>query len=96
MGELGRYAVRRATQRDDAAVREVLVTAVAVQSTLLAAGDTLPRSTAKKMDALKQAVRKLEQLLYELSLVQRSGRTRAAPEPLADGPPPAQTEAPEE
>ena len=33
----------------------------------------------KKGDALRSAVRKMETLLYELSLVERSGRVREAP-----------------
>ena len=84
VGELGRFAVRRATERDAAAVREALSSAVAVQAALLALGDALPRAVSKKLDALRTSVRKLEQLLYELSLVQRSGRTRAAPEPVPE------------
>eukprot|EP00908_Phaeocystis_cordata_P014477 Transcript_25576.p1 GENE.Transcript_25576~~Transcript_25576.p1 ORF type:complete len:463 (-),score=188.37 Transcript_25576:102-1490(-) len=84
VGELGRFAVRRATERDAAGVREALASAVAVQSALLALGGALPRGIHKKTDALKMAVRKLETLLYELSLVERSGRTRAAPEPVAE------------
>ena len=84
VGEMGRFAVRRATERDASAVREALASAVAVQAALLALGDALPRAVGKKLDALRTSVRKLEQLLYELSLVQRSGRTRAAPEPVPE------------
>ena len=87
VGEIGRYAVRRATERDAPAVRACLGTAVAVQSAILVLGQAAPRGIAKKVEALKTAVRKLEQLLYELSLVERSGRVRAEPvEPLADVP----------
>ena len=60
VGELGRYAVRRATERDAAAVRAVLATAVAIQSALLSLGDALPRATHKKMDGLRTAVCKLQ------------------------------------
>ena len=85
VGEIGRFAVRRATERDAPAVRACLGTAVAVQSAILVLGQAAPRGIAKKVEALKTAVRKLEQLLYELSLVERSGRVRAEPvEPLAD------------
>ena len=79
VGEIGRYAVRRATERDAAAVRASLGTAVAVQSAMLALGSSAPKGLHKKADALRTAVRKLEQLLYELSLVERSGRVRDAP-----------------
>ena len=79
VGEVGRYAVRKATERDKAAVREALAVAVAVQSALLALGSSAPRGTHKKGDALRTAVRKMETLLYELSLVERSGRVREAP-----------------
>jgi len=87
VGEVGRYAVRRATERDAAAVREALATAMAVHSAMLSLGGVLPRGTHKKLETLKQAVRKLETLLYELSLVERSGRARAEPaEPLPEAP----------
>ena len=86
VGEIGRYAVARATQRDAVAVGDALSSAVAVQSALLELGSAAPRGIHKKGDALRMAVKKLETLLYELSLVERSGRTREAP---ADVPEPA-------
>ena len=82
VGEVGRYAVRRATDRDAPAIREALSTAVAVQTALLLLGGAAPRSLSKKTDALRTSVRKMETLLYELSLVERSGRTRAEPTEL--------------
>lgn len=79
VGEIGRFAVRRATVRDADAVRQSLSSALAVQSAVLALGSSAPRGLHKKGDALRTAVRKLETLLYELSLVDRSGRVREAP-----------------
>jgi predicted translin family RNA/ssDNA-binding protein len=79
VGEIGRYAVRRATERDAAEVRACLATAVAVQQAVLSLGSAAPRGLHKKGDALRTAVRKMEALLYELSLVERSGRVREAP-----------------
>lgn len=84
VGEIGRYAVRKATERDAAAVRGALASAVAVQSALLSLGSSAPRGLHKKSDALRTAVRKMETLLYELSLVERSGRVREAPPELPD------------
>jgi predicted translin family RNA/ssDNA-binding protein len=79
VGEIGRYAVRRATERDAEAVRESLASALAVQSAVMSLGNHAPRGLHKKGDALRTAVRKMETLLYELSLVERSGRVREAP-----------------
>ena len=56
------------------AVRGSLASAVAVQSALMSLGGHAPRGVSKKGDALRTAVRKMETLLYELSLVDRSGR----------------------
>ena len=44
VGEVGRYAVRRATERDVAAVRESLDTAMAVQTAMLLLAGALPVS----------------------------------------------------
>ena len=79
VGEIGRYAVRKATERDAAEVREALASAMAVQSAMLALGAATPRGLNKKADALRTSIRKMETLLYELSLVERSGRVREAP-----------------
>ena len=87
VGEIGRWAVRRATDRDAPAVAEALESAVAVQTALLLLGSAAPRGLHKKGDALRAAVTKLQTLRYELSLVERSGRTRAEPaEPPPDHP----------
>ena len=94
VGEIGRFAVRRATERDAAAVRLALSSASAVQAAVLALGHAAPRTMHKKLDALRTSVRKLETLLYELSLVERSGRVRAEPiEPPPEHPITAATSA---
>lgn len=69
-GEIGRYAVAAATRRDAAAVRECYETDIAVLELLgsLPAGNKL----SKKLDALHGSVRKLETILYELSLAKAS------------------------
>ena len=56
VGEIGRFAVRRATERDAHAVREALATAVAVQTAMLTLGSNAPRGLNKKGDALRTAV----------------------------------------
>ena len=77
IGEIGRYAVTRAAARDAEGVRGALASAVAVQTAYVSLGGALPRKIDKKIGALRTAVRKLEQLLWELSLVERSGRRSA-------------------
>ena len=78
-GEIGRYAVAAATRRDAAAVRECYETDIAVLELLgsLPAGNKL----SKKLDALHGSVRKLETILYELSLAKASpvGKRRGSP-----------------
>ena len=86
VGEIGRYAVKRATERDKGSVREALAAAMAVQSAVLALGSAAPRGLHKKLDALRTAIKKMETLLYELSLVERSGRTREAPPEMPSDP----------
>ena len=86
VGEVGRYAVRKATERDAAEVGEALATAAAVQSAVLAMGTSAPRGLHKKLDGLRTSARKMETLLYELSLVERSGRTREAPPDIPSDP----------
>jgi len=71
-GEIGRYAVMRATHRDVKAVEQCLETDLAVLTTIIQL--PLPFKLFKKLEPLKMAVTKLEMVLYELSL--RS--TRAA------------------
>ena len=89
-GEIGRYAVGRATVRDAPAVRSALATCLLVQTAILRLG-AARRVERSKGDALRNTVRKLEQLMYELSLAQAAGREfkRRESEPLAASQPPA-------
>ena len=59
VGEIGRYAVRKATERDAGEVRAALASAMAVQSAMLSLGSAAPRGLHKKGDALRTAVRRL-------------------------------------
>ena len=78
-GELGRYAVARATARDAAAVRTCLGTALSLQTAALRLGPLWPKGGDKKADALRHTARNLERLLYEHSLAERSGRRTGPP-----------------
>ena len=89
-GEIGRYAAAAATRRDAAAVREwdriELATDIAAVLELLGslpAGNKL----SKKLDALHGSVRKLETILYELSLAKASpvGKRPARPQSTPQG-----------
>ena len=73
-GELGRYAVARATARDAASVRVCLGTRLSLQTAALQLGPLWPRGADKKAEALKHASRNMEKLLYEHSLSERTGR----------------------
>ena len=74
-GEIGRFAVQRGTKRDSDSVQRCLETNLSILFSL----ETLQRFPSgsyvhKKMDQLKRTVEKLERMLYELSLVQATGR----------------------
>eukprot|EP00551_Chaetoceros_affinis_P007295 CAMPEP_0203674278 /NCGR_PEP_ID=MMETSP0090-20130426/15585_1 /ASSEMBLY_ACC=CAM_ASM_001088 /TAXON_ID=426623 /ORGANISM="Chaetoceros affinis, Strain CCMP159" /LENGTH=514 /DNA_ID=CAMNT_0050540113 /DNA_START=115 /DNA_END=1659 /DNA_ORIENTATION=- len=74
-GEVGRYAVQRGTQRDSDGVQFCLETNLSILFSL----ETLQRFPSgsfvhKKMDQLRRSVEKLERMLYELSLVEATGR----------------------
>lgn len=75
-GEVGRFAVAAAARRDDAAVRECLAADLSVQDALMKLG--LPGKLGKKESMLKTNVKKLEHVLYELSLIKASGRKVSA------------------
>lgn len=75
-GEVGRYAVAAASKRDDVTVRKSLAAVLAVQDALMRVG--LPAKLSKKADELKSNVKKLEHVLYELSLVKATGRSVTA------------------
>jgi len=74
-GEIGRYAVKRGTLRDSASVTLCLQTNMAI----LLAMERLNRfpsgcGVGKKMEPLRRSVEKIEKMLYELSLVEATGR----------------------
>lgn len=67
-GELMRYAVARATERDTASVRRCADLVDAIQGCLIQF-EFRNGSLRKKYDAVKWNMKKLETVLYELSLV---------------------------
>jgi predicted translin family RNA/ssDNA-binding protein len=71
-GEIGRFAVQRGTARDVESVRRCLATNSAIVSELQCMG-RLPGNVSKKMDTSRTSVRKLERILYELSLSEAAG-----------------------
>lgn len=76
-GEVGRYAVQRGTLRDSKGVQFCLSTNLSI----LFAMESLkrfPGQIGKKMGALRNSVEKLEKMLYELSLVEATGRNYVA------------------
>lgn len=112
-GEIGRFAVQRATKRDEAAVRNCLSLVDAIQGEVrcsprrrasgrASAGSLtqLPRapvpqllqfdfrngSLRKKYDSVKYTVRKLETILYEMSLMRRSEAADVKEESGGEGP----------
>lgn len=64
-GEIGRYAVREATQRNTTAVKNCqgVVDGLLSEVSGLAG---LPQGVSKKLDQVKQTLRKLENILYEV------------------------------
>jgi len=71
-GEVGRYAVQRATARDADGVRLCLQT----NDSILVALQTmerLPGGVGKKLDMVRRSVEKLERILYEMSLSDATG-----------------------
>jgi len=71
-GELGRIAVARASQRDAAAVQDILQADLII-STAIIELNVNGRYT-KKSEAVTTNLRKVEDLLYELSLQRLGGR----------------------
>ncbi|GMH52814.1 hypothetical protein TrRE_jg8380, partial [Triparma retinervis] len=70
-GEVGRVAVLKGTKRDREGVQGCLDTNLSVLYAL--EGLHLPGKLNKKMDPLRGSVKKLENVLYELSLIQAKG-----------------------
>eukprot|EP00638_Chattonella_subsalsa_P001896 CAMPEP_0117740502 /NCGR_PEP_ID=MMETSP0947-20121206/4381_1 /TAXON_ID=44440 /ORGANISM="Chattonella subsalsa, Strain CCMP2191" /LENGTH=479 /DNA_ID=CAMNT_0005556631 /DNA_START=184 /DNA_END=1623 /DNA_ORIENTATION=- len=80
-GELGRYAVARATQRDTEGVQACRDTDLRILEMLLQI--SLPAKLYKKMDMVHSSARKLDNVLYELSLV-KAGKGTVAPPSSVD------------
>ena len=83
-GEIGRMAVASAAKRDVDAVRRVLQVDVAIAGALMLL-NTSGRYT-KKTDAVLMNLKKVEDIVYDLSMLQRGGRIGRArdPEPKED------------
>ncbi|GLE05963.1 hypothetical protein PINS_up015174 [Pythium insidiosum] len=71
-GELVRYAIVKATARDEAAVRRCHAMVEAISGELIQF-DFRNGPLRKKYDSVKYNLRKLENTLYELSLIQANG-----------------------
>jgi len=76
-GEIGRYAVARGTKRDRDAVKVCLDTNRSMYMALKMIG-RLPGNCNKKVNALSKSVEKLERVMYELSLMEMTGRREFA------------------
>lgn len=73
-GEIGRLAVIRATSRDMLYVRQVLETDVAVSAALLSVHGQVGGQFFRKVEAVTTNLKKVEELVYELTLSLRGGR----------------------
>jgi predicted translin family RNA/ssDNA-binding protein len=73
-GEIGRWAVLKATQRDKEAVEKALSADLTVEAAMILLDTAMPGKMNKKVGALRNNVKKLEQLLYELSLLTGTGK----------------------
>ena len=93
-GEVGRTAVTAASKRDEETVRAALAADLAVASGLALARGTdgmhMRALNSNKEKALATNTKKLETVLYELSLVKSSGRNMTASS--LEEPPPAAEE----
>lgn len=71
-GELGRVAVAKASQRDFAAVQDILQADLIISTAIIELN--ISGRYTKKSDAVTTNLRKVEDLLYELSLQRLGGR----------------------
>ncbi|KAG8467135.1 hypothetical protein KFE25_000451 [Diacronema lutheri] len=74
IGEVARVAVAKATVRDAPTVLSARGCALAVLELALSLGTAWPRRVEGKLPALRTAITKLDQLIYEHALRERSGR----------------------
>ena len=77
-GEVGRFAVKRGTQRDTPGVKLSLETDTSILYALQNINKLPGGGLGKKIDPLRRSVEKLERMLYELSLVKATGRNVVA------------------
>ena len=74
-GEVGRWAVLKATQRNKVAVEKALAADLTVEASMILLGTAMPGKMNKKSSALRNNVKKLEHVLYELSLLKGTGKS---------------------
>ena len=74
-GEIGRLCVRKGTARDKKAVQQCLETSKRIHNSLRMIGK-LPSLLLKKKNVLKVTVEKMERMMYELSLMEMTGRNQ--------------------
>ncbi|RYH28316.1 hypothetical protein EON65_12700 [archaeon] len=72
-GEIGRIAVLRAAHRDLCMVQEILQADMVVQN-FIAKANVSANRYAKKLEAVQVNLKKVEDIVYELVLLQRSNR----------------------
>lgn len=75
-GELGRLAVRLAANKDFAAVQEIAEADALIYEYMAKTNNSAVLNLDKKLDAVQSNLRKVEDLVFELSLLQRSGRVK--------------------
>lgn len=82
-GEIGRWAVACATKRDAESVKRALRTDLCVMEAMMQVGSLVPKMS-KKSGAVETNMKKLEVLLYELSLVKGTKRKTLQVSPKED------------
>lgn len=75
-GELGRLAVRLAANKDFAAVQEIAEADALIYEYMAKTNNSAVLNLDKKLEAVQSNLRKVEDLVFELSLLQRSGRVK--------------------
>mmetsp|Transcript_45217 Transcript_45217/g.72513 ORF Transcript_45217/g.72513 Transcript_45217/m.72513 type:complete len:494 (+) Transcript_45217:247-1728(+) len=73
-GELGRFGISEATQRNVDGVKQILATMLTVKGFILQMQESVSSKMAKKGQAVFTNTRKMENTLYELLLVTKSNR----------------------
>ena len=71
-GEIGRFAVANASKRDIESVRSVLQADVAIAGALMLL--TTSGRFTRKIDAVLTNLKKVEDIIYDLSMLQRGGK----------------------